>query len=162
MIVQGMMQGATAFAAYVIVVLLLLRAVRKNEPTFIVLFSALLVFPLSITVWFLLQMQINFWVFSTAYWFLVLCFLMGFGAVYKSLSLRMLLELLEKPDHTHSAEEFRQEYIFGDSFHHRLQLIVDQGLAERHDGSLSLTVRGKKWAEAIIGVQRAFGITRSG
>lgn len=162
MIAAGIMQGVSAFLVYVALLLVLLRALRNAEATFVVLGAALLVYPTSISVIVAMGHLVNFWVFSTSYWFLVLSFLMGFGAIYKSLSLRMLLTLLETPMHEHSAEAFRKEYIFGDSFNNRLQLIVDQGLAERVGDRLRLTSRGASWANRLIRLQRAFGIMRSG
>lgn len=162
MIAAGIIQGASAFLVYVALLLVLLRALRNAEATFVVLGAALLVYPTSISVIVAMGYLVNFWVFSTSYWFLVLSFLMGFGAIYKSLSLRMLLTLLENPTHEHSAEAFRKEYIFGDSFNNRLQLIVDQGLAERIGDRLRLTSRGASWANRLIRLQRAFGIMRSG
>ncbi len=162
MIAAGIVQGTIAFLAYAVLILVALRALRKLEATFVVLLAALLVYPVAIAGFVAMSQSVNFWVFSTSYWFLVLSFLMCFGAVYKSLSLRMLLTLLEKPTHEHSVESLRNEYIFGDSFDNRLQLIVDQGLATKTDGQLSLTNRGASWAHRLIALQRAFGITRSG
>jgi len=162
MIEAGIIQGIIAFCGFGALLLVLLRAFHKVEAIFVVLLAALLVYPVSLAGFVGLAHPVNFWVFSTSYWFFVLSFLMGFGAIYKSLSLRMLLTLLETPTHEHSAESFRKEYIFGDSFNNRLQLMVDQGLAEQTDDGLSLTVRGANWANRLVTLQRAFGIMRSG
>jgi hypothetical protein len=162
MIASGLVQGATAFCAYVLLILILLRLFHKTEATFVVLSAGLVAYGLAIGIFVALGDTINFWVFSSSYWFLVLCFLMAFGAVYKSLSLRMLLTLLERPEHEHSVEAFRNEYIFGDSFAGRLQLIVNQGLAAKEGDRLSLTRRGKAWAYRVVKLQRTFGIMRSG
>lgn len=162
MIAAGIIQGIIAFFGYVALLLLLLRAFHKVEATYVVLLAALFIYPVLLAIFVVLAHSVNFWVFSTSYWFLVLSFLMGFGAIYKSLSLRMLLTLLETPTHEHSAESFRKEYIFGDSFNNRLQLMVDQGLAEWTDDKLSLTIRGANWANRLIILQRVFGIMRSG
>jgi len=162
MIATGIIQGIIAFFGYTALLLLLLRVFHKVEATFVVLLAALFIFPVALASFVALAPSVNLWVFSTSYWFLVLSFLMGFGAIYKSLSLRMLLTLLETPTHEKSAESFRKEYIFGDSFNNRLQLMVDQGLAERTDDKLSLTIRGASWANRLVTLQRVFGIMRSG
>lgn len=162
MIAEGIVQGTIAFCGYVGTLLILLRVFHKVEATFVVLLAALLIYLASAAIFVGLSYSVNFWIFSTSYWFLVLSFLMAFGAVYKSLSLRMLLTLLEEPTHEHSAESFRNKYIYGVSFNDRLRLIVDQGLAEQVGGRLSLTKHGEKWARRMVTLQRAFGITRSG
>jgi small-conductance mechanosensitive channel len=162
MIFWGILQGAIGFCAYMGLILVLLRVARGVDATFTVLLSALFIYILTFVLILVVGYQMNFWVFSTSYWFLVLSFLMVFGAIYKSLSLRMLQTLLEEHNHRYSVEGLRDEYIFGESFSNRLQLIVKQDLAERVDGKLALTKRGAKWANFAVKLQRSFGIMRSG
>lgn len=163
MIAEGISQSLIAFFTYVLTILVILRIMRKTEPTIVVLISASAIYGFSIALAMVANQHVNFWYFSISYWFLVLSFLLAFGAVYKSLSLRMLLVLLEKPNRAHSTQSFREEYIFGDSFDNRLQLIIDQGLAKRREqNEFELTSRGANWAASLVKLQRLFGIMRSG
>lgn len=155
------LQGFAAAVAYGLVLLVALRVSRRS-PTLVVLATAAVVYVAAAAVFMLLGQVVGFWAYSTTYWFLVLCFLMAFGAIYKSLSLRILLDLTEKSELTGSADELAQRYIFGSSFEDRLGIAVDGGLAARSADGLSLTSRGRALASRVRAAQRAFGITRSG
>lgn len=162
MIWIGIAQGLVAAIVYFFSVLVSLRALRRRDPMFIVLEVAAAAYVVVFAALVLLGQAVNFWVFSTSYWFFVLCFLMAFGATYKSLSLQILLQLSKKPDRSELVELLREQYVFGKSFRDRLDLIVELGLANKNENRLRLTPSGKMLAGCVRAVQRAFGIMRSG
>jgi membrane-bound metal-dependent hydrolase YbcI (DUF457 family) len=80
-----------AVALWLAVALALLRTMRRS-PALIMTSSAILVY-LALLAGAVAPVLIAFWPLSAAYWFLALCVLMPFGALYKSVSLRMLGDL---------------------------------------------------------------------
>lgn len=157
--------GIALFACCFLAILVVLR-VSRREPAILVVATPLAVYALGllglgVTAW--RDEAPNFWVVSIVYWFLVLSFLMVFGAVYKSLSLRMLLSLLEAEGRTMDDEELAERYIKQQSFKDRLAVMVDKQLATiDQDGSVRLTARGGSVARLARRVQDIYRIEKSG
>ena len=103
-----------------------------------------------------------FWPTSAIYWFMVLCFLMGFGAIYKSISLRILATLLSRRDWREEYQAILDQYVRQDSYHDRLQILVKEGFAIRDQQKFTLTARGRRIARTVLALQRAFQIEKSG
>src|SRR5205823_13309236 len=106
--------------------------------------------------------KLHFWALSAAYWFLVLSFLMVFGAIYKSISLRILLDLLERPQHRDSYEAILDRYVVHESYRDRTRILIAHGLATFGDPGLHLTRRGQRIAVGVSQLQRFFKIKESG
>jgi hypothetical protein len=150
------------FGIYIAGVLIGLRAARQVEPALLVVGLSLVLYPMAMGAVFLFGLQINFWMMSIAYWFPCVCFLMAFGAVYKSLSLRMMHDLLARPGRADSADELFSRYLINDSFHSRLALIEDKGLVTVVNGQYSLSPSGDRLARRVQRLQMWFDITCSG
>ena len=105
---------------------------------------------------------IAFWSLSAAYWFLVLCVLMPFGALYKSVSLRMLGELSRAAGRALPEQQLLARYIEEDSFGRRVDILLAQGHAERESERLRLTAKGRRTAAGIRLLQRTLAIRTSG
>ena len=71
----------------------------------------------------------NFWIVSVAFWFPSLVFLMCFGAVYKSVSLRILLDLRARPGEMDRYSAVLARYVMTESFESRLHVMDENGLA---------------------------------
>src|ERR1017187_6855850 len=99
------------FVVYILVVLMLLR-ISSMSPAALVCIAALVLYPLTLVIPLILGTSIEFFNFSAIYWFLTALFLLAFGAVYKSISLRILLDLLERPDRSENYEAILARYIF--------------------------------------------------
>jgi hypothetical protein len=109
-----------------------------------------------------LGQRVLFWPLSASYWFLTLCFLMAFGAIYKSISLRILLDLLDRPNRSESGEAILKRYVQHESYRDRLRILVTDGLATREHAGFQLTRKGRRIAATARAVQRLFRIERSG
>ena len=105
---------------------------------------------------------VMFWHLSATYWFLVLCFLMVFGAVYKSISLRILADLLKQPTRSELYACILGRYIEQESYMSRLEVMMSNGLAVRLPAGFQLTAKGRRIAAIIYTIQQAFNIQRSG
>lgn len=162
MIPSGIVDGALAFAEYAGLVLVLLRLASRTEPAKIVTLGAPCVLVVHGTGIVLTGAPVNLWVFAVTYSYLALTFLMVFGAVYKSVSLRMLTWLLEQPGNSAAYDTILNHFLIGHSFGNRMALIVDKGYATMDGDRYALTSRGHTLAGRTQALQRIFGIQRSG
>lgn len=162
MLLQGHLQALLAFAMYLTFVLVGLRIARKVEPAILVVLLAVANCAVSLPLLALSGLQFNLWVFMVVYWFLVTSFLMVFGALYKSLSLRILRDMLSKPGRADSYEEIFSRYLVEESYKNRLDVICRQRFVNLVDNRYLLTPRGMRLARRVFTVQQWFGISRSG
>jgi hypothetical protein len=154
--------AAIVFGAYLLVVLAILRWVPHLEPALLVLAASLAVCTASLPLLGLFGHPVNFWLFMAGYWFLAAVFVMLFGAIYKSLSLRILSDLLDKPGYSDSYADVFARFVIKESYHARLSLIETKGFVRVRDGEFELTLAGRKLASRTRAVQQLFGIARSG
>ncbi len=159
---QALGMGAVGFMAYVATVLVLLRAFRRTAPPLVVTGSSVGVYGAMVVAAAGLSRGVMFWPASVTYWFLALCFLLAFGAIYKSISLRILRDLLDRPDRSESYEAIVKRYVQHESYQDRLRILVSDGLATREAAGFQLTHKGRRIAAAAHAIQRFFKIERSG
>ena len=158
----GSLVAATlGFASYLGVSMVLLRR-SSASPAAVVTLAALAMYPATLAVTLLLGRTVAFWPFSAAYWFLSLVFLMVFGAVYKSISLRILLDLLERPGRSDNYAGVMQRYVNEESFKRRLLVMLDAGLTARDADGFQLTEKGRRISSVVRRVQAVFAIETSG
>ena len=162
MIEDSILQGILAFVLYMDGAAFALRAFRRSEPALVVIGLGYVVFLLPIPALLLAGQSINLWAFAVSYWFFVVSFLVIFGALYKSISLRILRDLLEKPGLSERCDVILARYIVEESYQSRLEVIQKRGLAIRKDDGYALTERGHRIARLVRAVQTVFGIRRSG
>jgi len=153
--------GGAGALLWFAIVLVLLRLSRRS-PALIVVASAALVYVALLVGLPAIFHRLEFWPFSAAYGFLTLCALMLFGALHKSVSLRMLGDLSKAKGHALPEQELLARYIEEDSFSRRVAILLEQGHAERTPDGLNLSSKGRRIAAGIYGLQRAFAIRASG
>ncbi|MCW4116987.1 hypothetical protein NPA31_018670 [Aurantimonas sp. MSK8Z-1] len=157
-----MVEGFLAFLLYLATIMLRLRLSKAARPSATVVTSAALVCLVALALCLLFGDAVPFWSFAATYGFLTLCFLMVFGAVYKSISLRILLDLSRRPGHRDGYDAVMARYIVEESYQSRLSVILENGYATVNSGHYALTERGRRLATAVRGVQRVFNIETSG
>jgi hypothetical protein len=138
-----------------------LLRVSKRSPALIVITSAPLVYVALLAASIAMPRRLAFWPFSAAYGFLTLCLLMLFGALYKSVSLRILGDLSKAAGHALPQQELLARSI-EDSFGRRVAILLEQGHAERTAKGLELSNKGRRIAAGIHRLQQAFAIRASG
>jgi hypothetical protein len=153
--------GIAGFALYLAAIAVALRQMRVLSPACITVAAALLAYVCILFLAAVSSVRANFWILSVIFWFPTLVFLMGFGAVYKSVSLRMLLDLRQRPLHTGMRSAILAGYV-AESFERRLEVMRENRLAVRGPAGYMLTGRGAALAAVIIALQRLFAIERSG
>jgi len=162
MIDIGIAQGVLGFVLYLGTVSVLLRCNRRTGPALLVVAATFVICILTLAALVFVGWEVNFWVFAASYWFFVLCFLMAFGALYKSISLRILLNLSRMPDRADSYANLLQCYIAEESYQSRLTVIQDKHFAVRTGDCFMLTERGRRFARTVRSIQKAFRIENSG
>jgi hypothetical protein len=157
----GALVGLAGFGVYVAAVLVLQRIVR-GKAALVATGAAVAFYLIAALAALGAGWRFNFWEYTAVYSFFTLAFLMVFGAVYKSVSLRMLEFLLEQPGRSAPAEILRQRYVATGSFTHRLQVIEDARFARRGPEGFALTAKGRALARAVHGLHALFAIERIG
>ena len=154
--------GGLGFLLYLVVAVIMLRRAHAVGPSRIVIGAAVIVGIVTVAGALVMRPVIFFWPLFASYSLLSLMFLLAFGAVYKSISLRILGDLLQRPERSDDYQRIVARYIEEESYRARLSLLVSEGLAEREDSRFRLTPKGWRLAKAIASVQRFFAIRSSG
>jgi hypothetical protein len=154
--------GAIGFLAYLAVVLLLMRLARNVAPAVLVVGTAALMSAVTVMGAMLVSKVVLVWPLMACYWLLALGFLLAFGAVYKSVSLRIIGDLVGRPSRSDRYEAILERYIEEESYRSRLAVLLGEGLAVREGSGFRLTDQGRRIARVVDGVQRLFNIRHSG
>lgn len=155
--------GLLFFGVYTISIVIALRFTKKISPTLWVCSLALSVYFFALILIGILGVRIYFFPFSSFYWFLTLCLLMFFGAIYKSISLQMMLHLFNQPGKTDFYEVILERYIKDQSYINRIEILLSKKMIERQDNaSFSLTKKGNSFAKHLTIIQHALSIKESG
>ena len=162
MSIQGFGAGLGGFAAYILAAVVIIRVLRVISPAVLVLAAAWIVYGAMLILLPMVGAVVHFWATSITYWFLTLCFLMAFGAIYKSVSLRVLRDLLKTEGRSQSHDAILARYIREESYQRRLALLESEGFALRQPEGYVLTPKGNRLAGVAHVIQRVFRIERSG
>jgi DNA-binding HxlR family transcriptional regulator len=154
--------GGLGFLLYLACVVIMLRIACAAGPSRIVIGAAVIVGIVTVVGALVVRPVILFWPLFASYSLLSLTFLLVFGAVYKSISLRILGDLLQRPERSDDYQRILARYIEEESYRARLSLLVSEGLAEREDARFRLTPKGGRLAKAVSNLQRFFVIRSSG
>jgi hypothetical protein len=158
----GFELAALSFVAYVVLVPLVLRLLPGRSPALLAVGSAPIVFCVAMLLVAGSGQRVQFWPYSAAYWFATGSFLMVFGALYKSVSLRLLGYLLDQPGRSMNYDEVMRKYVEDETFARRIVVMQEAGLALSIPGGYTLTERGRTLALALRGLHGWFRIERSG
>ena len=88
-------------------------------------------------------------------------YVFAFGAVYKSVSLEILLGLVDRPGRTAPLSEIVDRQV-PDLFLGRTKILIDGGLVEQADSRFAATAAGQTMASRIGRLRRAFRIGNTG
>jgi hypothetical protein len=158
---SGTISGAAAFAIYLVAVLVFLR-LERDRAAAVVVILAIVVYFSGLIAPLLTGITLNFWEYTAVFCFFTLTFLMAFGAIYKSVSLRMLEFLLDHPNHAASKDALLTRYVAEESFEHRLDVIQQSRFAARLPDGFVLTGKGRTVARAVTCLHALFAIERIG
>jgi hypothetical protein len=103
----------------------------------------------------------HYWDAASIFGFGVMAYVFAFGAAYKSVSLDILLGLVDRPGRTAPLADVVGRQV-PDLFQGRTKILVDGGLVEQRDGRFAATAAGQIMAGRIGRLRQAFGIGNTG
>lgn len=154
--------GGVWFMLYAFATCLAVRLSPDRSPAVLVIALACLFTLASLPAGALAPVEGNYWRALTAFTFLTLCHLIIFGITYKSISLRILLDLSQAPSTRLPADLVFSRYIERESFAARIQVMTTQGLASHSLDGITLTPKGHRLAASAELLQRLYDIQISG
>lgn len=126
-------------------------------PVVLLAIAAIVSHGLGVMLGILVVPQFQYWDAGSIFGFCVMAYVFAFGAVYKSVSLDILLGLLDRPDRRAPLSEIVERQV-PDLFQGRTGNLVDGGLVEQVDARFAPTAAGRDLADRIGRLRRAFGI----
>lgn len=151
-----------AFAVFLVVTVVIYRAVqvRKTMHALAAVFVAVFVAAVAFAAAFL--RDIDFWAFASGYLCLFLIFVQVFSIFYKSISLRLVLDLEARDGGRAPLDQVYDDSIIAGSYHRRLAVLEEGGLIARRGDTIELTPKGAVMARRLVLVQGMLGIDNSG
>lgn len=159
---QPFLLGAAVFGVFAVLLLAVRRGPTTRHPMLILAGGALIAYVGGLIVVPRAGVDLALWAFSAVYWCLVMWFFFVFAGLYKSVSVRILNELLQRPGHRQSYREVMESYLVEESYRGRIDNLVDKGYLALEEGRLHLTEKGRRFAMAVRMLQRLYLIERSG
>lgn len=154
--------GITWFGIYMTAVYSAIRLCRQKSPAMLAVVIAAAVIVAATVVAAAIPVRANYWrVLATAS-FLMLVYLMVFGATYKSVSLHIMHDLWRTPARKLPIEQILARYIQTESFSNRIQVMLEHGWATQSADGIMLSQKGRRLARTVRFVQRLYNIERSG
>ena len=105
--------------------------------------------------------QFQYWDAASIFAFCVMGYVFAFGAVYKSVSLEILLGLSARPERKSPLSEIVEQQV-PSLFQGRIEILLDGGLVEQVDTRFAPTAAGRKMATRVGSLRRVFGIGDTG
>jgi len=130
-------------------------------PVILLAISALLAHVFGIVLGILTVPQFQYWDAASIFAVCVMSYVFAFGAVYKSVSLAILLDLTGRPGRAAPVSEIVEGQV-PRLFQGRTQILVDGGLVEQTGQRFTATAAGRNMAGRIGWLRRIFGIGDTG
>jgi hypothetical protein len=154
--------GIAWFLIYLTAVYAAIRSWPQASPAVLAVLIAAAITIAAAVVAPVIPLKANYWrVFATAS-FLMLVYLMVFGATYKSISLHILHDLWQTPSRKLPIEHILARYIQKESFSARIQVMLEHGWATQSSQGITLSPKGRWLARSVRFVQRLYNIEKSG
>ncbi|MGL9616889.1 hypothetical protein QRQ56_02720 [Bradyrhizobium sp. U531] len=119
--------------------------------------AAIITHALGVVLGILVVPQFQYWDAASIFGFCVMGYVFAFGAVYKSVSLDILLGLFDRQEQTAPLSEIVDRQV-PDLFRGRIQNLVEGGLVEPLDSRFDATAAGRTMADRVGRLRQAFGI----
>ncbi|PJG52343.1 hypothetical protein CVM73_26765 [Bradyrhizobium forestalis] len=126
-------------------------------PVTLLAIAAVVSHGLGVTLGIFVIPQFQYWDAASVFGFCVMAYVFAFGAVYKSVSLDILLSLVERPGRRAPLSEIAERQV-PDLFRGRIGNLVDGGLVEPVNSNFVATAAGRTMAGQVGRLRRAFGI----
>jgi len=152
---------STGLVAHAATVIVLLQARCRIAPVLLHVLSAALWFGLQIVALAKCGALAYIWHAGAFFAFGAMAFLFAFSAVYKSISLRMLVLLERSPGRELEFRELHERVVMR-AFRERAELLRNAGVVEFVDGRLDVTELGQRILRRLRILRGLFGARESG
>lgn len=130
-------------------------------PVMLLAIAAVISHGLGVALGAMLVPQFQYWDAASIFGLGVMGYVFAFGAVYKSVSLEILLGLADRPGRRAPLSEIIEQQV-PSLFEGRITILLDGGLVEQIDARFAATAAGRNMAARIGRLRRAFGIGDTG
>ena len=154
--------GLITFIVFFVLQNILIKSLNKNFPLYIFLGSSLVSYIATLLMFNLSDKAINIYPYSSFYWFLVMGFLFYYFSLNKSVSVRILTDLLDSDQKELEYNNLLNSYLTQDSFLNRLNVLLSRNLIVHENNEYTLTKKGRRVASLYIKFQKLFLIKNSG
>lgn len=137
------------------------RAGLSTPPAVLLAIIAVIAHGLSVALGAANVVQFQYWNAASIFGFGVMGYVFAFGAVYKSVSLEILLDVAQRPGHTAPLADI-VDRLAPDIFRRRAEILVDGGQVERAGPLFAVTTAGRTSAGRLARIRRAFAVGDSG
>ena len=137
------------------------RASIAIPPVIVLAIAAVTAHGISVLLGAATMQHFKYWNAASIFGFGVMGYVFAFGAVYKSVSLEIMLDLAQRAGRTVPLSDIVDRQV-PDIFRGRANILIDSGFVERAGSSFTATVAGRKLAGRIAAVRRAFAIGDTG
>jgi len=137
------------------------RANSPIAPVAILALAAVVSHVASISLGVMTVRPFQYWNAASLFGFGVMLYVFAFGAVYKSVSLEILLDLAQRPGHTAALSDIVDRKM-AEIFRGRTEILVSGGQVERAGSGFVVTEAGSAMASRIAQARRAFAVGDSG
>jgi hypothetical protein len=154
--------GVVLFVAFAPAMLFIApRAGLSTPPAVLLAITAVITHGLSVALGAANVVQFQYWNAASIFGFGVMSYVFAFGAVYKSVSLEILLDVAQRPGHAAPLADI-VDRLAPDIFRRRAEILVDGGQVERTGSSFIVTVAGRALAGRLASIRRVFAVGDSG
>ena len=141
---------------------LLARALAwRLAPVILLAIAAVISHGLGVVLGLVIVPRFQYWDAASIFGFCVMGYVFAFGAVYKSVSLDVLLGLVDRPGRQAPLSDIVEGQVPA-LFLGRAAILVDGGLVEQIDSRFAPTAAGRTMAGRIGRLRRGFGIGDTG
>jgi hypothetical protein len=126
-------------------------------PVTLLAIAAIVTHGLGVVLGIFVVAQFRYWDAASIFGFCVMAYVFAFGAVYKSVSLEILLGLVDRPLRSAPISDIAERQVPA-LFQGRIGNLVDGGLVEPLDSHFAATAAGQAMAARVGWLRRAFGI----
>ena len=130
-------------------------------PVVLLAIAALISHGLGVAIGVLTVPGFHYWDAASIFAFSVMAYIFAFGAVYKSVSLDILMGLVNRPGRTAPLSEVVDRQV-PDLIQGRIRILVDGGLVEQTGTHFAASAEGRNTADRINRLRRLFGIGDTG
>jgi len=156
---EALLAGLFGYVVFACGLLLGRRLMPKTSPVVLLVPVGLASHAAGIVIASALLPSFQYWPYASTFALLVMGHILAFGAVYKSVSLHLLMEFADtKGPFPLSAANAQVERLFAG----RAAILTESGLVERRGDSYAVTLPGQRLASRIGALQRLFGIKSGG